>query len=175
MNDALRTGGRRLAWITWPKAMLLVAAIFVPTLIWLGWSAPAAPGSPAALFGQTLQNGGAESGAATRTNEGGGVTVVVEWAGKDAGPVFNVTMDTHSVDLDGYDLATLSTLRTGDGREAVPLTWDAPKGGHHREGTLTFADNALDGKPLIGPNTRSLELIIYDVAGVAQRSFNWMP
>ena len=161
--------------ISWPIAMLLVAAVVIPAVIWLGRGNQALSGSPTPLAGQTLQNGGAASGAATQMNEGGGVTVVVEWAGKDAGPQFKVTMDTHSVDLDGYDLTRLSTLRTGGGRETIPLTWDAPKGGHHREGKLTFSANAMDGKPLIGPDTKGLELLIYDVAGVAQRSFNWTP
>lgn len=171
MNSAVGESTKRnrfsgVRWITWPLAMLLVAAVIILTLIWLGRSNPAIPS-------QTPQNGGA--GAATQRNEGGGVTVAVEWAGKDAGPVFKVTMDTHSVDLDGYDLTRLSTLRTADGREALPLTWDAPKGGHHRAGTLTFSTNALDGKPLIDPNTKGLELVIYNVAGVAERSFKWTP
>ncbi|MBF6596519.1 MAG: hypothetical protein IVW51_19000 [Thermaceae bacterium] len=157
-----------MRWIKWPTAMLLVAAVVITAVIWLGRSNQAAPG-------QTVQSGRAASGATTQTSEGGGVTVVVKWAGKDVGPVFKVTMDTHSVDLDGYDLTRLSTLRTDDGREALPLTWDAPKGGHHREGKLTFSANALDGKPLVGTDTKGLELIIYDVAGVAQRSFKWIP
>jgi hypothetical protein len=82
-------------------------------------------------------------------------------------------MDTHSVDLDGYDLSQLVVLKTGDGREGVPLKWDSPAGGHHRKGTLTFSDRSLDGKPLITPDTHSLELIIYDVSDVQQRSFKW--
>ena len=56
--------------------------------------------------------------------------------------VFAVAMDTHSVDLDGYDLSTLVVLQTGDGRETMPVSWDAPKGGHHRKGKLVFSDNA---------------------------------
>jgi hypothetical protein len=78
-------------------------------------------------------------GEITQTNEGGQVTIKTTWQGRGAGPVFAVVMDTHAVDLDGYDLKQLAVLRTDDGREVQPIGWDAPKGGHHRSGTLTVA------------------------------------
>jgi hypothetical protein len=108
-----------------------------------------------------------------RTSEGGQVTVTVTWGGPSAGPRFGVTMDTHLVDLDGYDLTKLAVLRV-DGRPVVqPGAWDAPKGGHHRKGALSFATTAADGKPFIDKTTRSVELIIRDVAGVPERNFRW--
>lgn len=110
---------------------------------------------------------------ATQKSEGGDVTVSITWQGPGAGMVFDVAMDTHVVDLDGYDLSRLVVLRTTDGRETPPLRWDAPKGGHHRKGALIFSDVALDSKPFITADTRGIELVIYDVAGVAQRSFRW--
>lgn len=131
--------------------------------------------------------GGSESGAsdgralgsaapgATQTSEGGQVTVKVTWQVAEAGPLFAVVMDTHSVDLDGIDLRTLAVLRTDDGREARPISWDAPKGGHHREGSLSFPPTAADGSPLIGDSTETIILTIRDVAGVAERSFQWSP
>lgn len=82
-------------------------------------------------------------------------------------------MDTHAVDLDGYDLGQLAVLRTDGGREVRPSGWDAPKGGHHRSGTLTFPATAADGSPLIGPTTRAIELVIRDVGGVPERRFRW--
>ncbi len=97
----------------------------------------------------------------------------VTWQGPSAGMVFDVVMDTHSVDLDAYDLSQLSVLMADDGHEAASLSWDAPKGGHHRQGKLTFRDMALDGKPLITSGTKGIELTIWDVAGVQQRSFKW--
>ena len=66
--------------------------------------------------------------AATQTSEGGGVTVAVTWQGPSAGPVFDVAMDTHSVDLDGYDLRQLAVLRNDQGQEVRPNGWDAPAG-----------------------------------------------
>jgi hypothetical protein len=104
---------------------------------------------------------------------GGEVTARVTWAGPEAGLVFNVAMDTHSVDLDGYDLSTMAVLQTSDGRETATLNWDSPAGGHHRKGTLAFSETALDGKPLIEVDTESIELVIYDLSGVPTRSFTW--
>ena len=108
-----------------------------------------------------------------QSSEGGQVTVTVTWRGPEAGPVFAVVMDTHSVDLDSYDLQGLAVLRTGEGKELRPSGWDAPKGGHHRQGNLTFPTTASDGSPLVGPATRSLELVLRDIAGVPERVFRW--
>lgn len=109
----------------------------------------------------------------TQTSDGGQVVVKVTWQGPDAGPVFAVVLDTHSVDLDGYDLAQLSVLRVEDGREVQPSGWDAPKGGHHRKGTLTFPTKGADGNDIVGPGTGEFELIIRDVAGVPERVLRW--
>jgi hypothetical protein len=108
-----------------------------------------------------------------QVNVGGDVTVRVTWQGPEAGPVFKVVMDTHSVDLDPYDLSTMVVLRTGDGRESPAIRWDAPAGGHHRKGTLAFSEVALDGKPLVAEDTQSIDLVIYDLSGVPTRSFTW--
>lgn len=104
---------------------------------------------------------------------GGDVTVRVTWVGPEAGPVFNVAMDTHSVDLDPYDLGKMVVLHTNDRRESVPVSWDAPPGGHHRKGKLVFNELAMDGKLLVGTDTEYVELVIYDLSGVATRSFKW--
>jgi len=109
----------------------------------------------------------------TQTSDGGQVVVKATWQGYEAGPVFTVTLDTHSVDLDGYDLAQLTVLRVEDGREVQPRGWDAPKGGHHRKGTLSFPAIGEDGKAIVGPDTAGFELIIRDVAGVPERVLRW--
>jgi len=110
---------------------------------------------------------------ATQTSEGGQVTIKVTWAGPTSGLVFRVAMDTHSVDLDQYDLSTLAKLRTGQAAGVGPSAWTAPKGGHHREGTLTFPTQGPDGKDLLGPTVREITLSIRDVAGVPERLFTW--
>ncbi len=81
----------------------------------------------------------------TRTSDAGGVTVEVDWLGVSAGLVFRVSMNTHSVGLDGYDLRQLAVLRVNGTQEVTPVSWDAPLGGHHRSGTLVFPATAADG------------------------------
>jgi hypothetical protein len=111
---------------------------------------------------------------ATQAVDVGNVTVTATWDGMAAGPVFRIAMDTHSVELDDIDLRTLASLRV-DGIEVQRLDWDAPKGGHHRDGTLTFPVTRADGAPLIEPDTMSLELVVRDAAGVPERIFQWNP
>jgi manganese oxidase len=83
---------------------------------------------------------------------------------------FTVVLDTHSVDLD-VDLAAMALLRTAD-REIAASTWDAPAGGHHVEGRLTFpavdeaGDRLLDG-------AQEVTLVIQGLAGVPERAFTW--
>jgi len=114
-------------------------------------------------------------GGATQSNEGGQVTVKVTWQGSNADLTFDVVMDTHAVDLDGFDLKQLALLRINGARQVQPTGWDAPKGGHHRTGTLTFPAKAADGSALIAPGTRTIELVIRDIAGVPERVFRWTP
>ena len=77
------------------------------------------------------------------------------------------------MDLDRYDLLQLAVLRTPSGAEVQPIGWDAPLGGHHRAGTLSFPTVDADGNPVIDAATRSLELAIRDVAGIPERLFRW--
>ncbi len=108
------------------------------------------------------------AGQPTRTSEGGEVTVVVDWAGPSAGTVFDVTLDTHSVDLDPLDLAD-AVLRNDRGETLKPRPWAAPKGGHHRQGTLAFegdADRFL-------ADARWVELVVKGVGELPERSLRW--
>jgi hypothetical protein len=155
---------RRLQWYTWAIALVvLVILVGVAMRFWNTFTPtqPAAPTSAAA-----------PSSAAMQMSEGGQVTVKATWQGLSAGPVFAVALDTHAVNLDGYDLKQLAMLRIDGGREVRPASWDAPEGGHHRQGTLTFPPTAA-GRPLIGSDTRTIELVIRDVAGVPERIFRW--
>ncbi|MFH0941986.1 MAG: hypothetical protein V1823_03055 [Chloroflexota bacterium] len=105
-----------------------------------------------------------------QTSSGGGVTIEVEWLGfSDGSLVLGVTMDTHSGSLDQYDLRDLAILRDSSGKEYRPGSWDAPPGGHHRKGVLTF--------PISGPSNpgtaKYFELILRDIAGVEERDLKW--
>jgi hypothetical protein len=78
-------------------------------------------------------------------------------------------MNTHSVDLDEYDLGKLTVLRDDQGHEYQPVSWESAPGGHHRRGTLAFVppDSLRSGE------AQSLELVIRDVAGVDERVMTW--
>jgi hypothetical protein len=104
----------------------------------------------------------------TQRNEGGQVTVEVTWDGPAAGAVFKVQLDTHSIDLDGIDLSA-ARLMNDRGERLVPAPWEAPKGGHHREGRLAFVGNAQ----AFLADARWVELTIVDVGAVPARVLRW--
>ncbi len=98
---------------------------------------------------------------------GGGVTVDVAFL-KDRvdAPAFQVILDTHSVNLDGYRFEEIVRLRDGRGGEIAPAAVEGAKGsGHHGEATVRFS------WPQPKPN--SLELVVKGVAGVPERVFRW--
>ena len=114
--------------------------------------------------------------AARLVNDESAVVVEAAWDGvADDGValVFEVSMNTHSVDLGGYDLLKLTTLKTDDGHELAPAAWSGPMGGHHWSGTLTFPATAADGAPTISAATREVAVLLRDIDGVAERSFTW--
>jgi hypothetical protein len=82
---------------------------------------------------------------------------------------FQVSMDTHSVDL-SMDLLPLATLTTETGLEIQAVSWDGPGGGHHVSGTLSFP-STVDGKPLL-EEASLLTLTIRSVDAEA-RIFTW--
>ncbi|MBI2357561.1 MAG: hypothetical protein HYV04_01370 [Deltaproteobacteria bacterium] len=110
---------------------------------------------------------GAAASELARAHSGGGVTVKVTYLNPQGadGPRFQVVLDTHSVDLDAYDLKSLSSLRDGAGKPLKPTEMKNKGSGHHREVTLTF--------PKLSAQPSSLEIVIRDIAGVKQRVFRW--
>lgn len=83
--------------------------------------------------------------------------------------VFDVSLNTHSVDL-SMDVAALANLTTNNGLTIQAAQWDAPKGGHHVEGKLTFPITS-DEKSLL-KSARELTLTIKDVDAPI-RKFTW--
>lgn len=158
---------------SWPlgRAFLLVGLVALLGFVLAACSAPG-PADKVANAG-TAAPSAAATNTTTKTNEAGSVTLKATWPGPGAGLAFTVVMDTHSVDLDAVDLGRSAMLRLDQGREVAPTGWDAPKGGHHREGKLIFPDKGADGAPVIGPDTRVVELVIRDVAGVPERTLRW--
>ena len=110
----------------------------------------------------------------TQTGQAGQVTIKATWHRADVGPIFTVILDTHAVNLDEYDLVQLAVLRTDQAEELLPIGWDAPAGGHHRQGTLTFPLTRSDGSPVLTGETRLIELSILDVGGVPETVLKWV-
>lgn len=125
----------------------------------------------AGLLLSRLIGGGVSFGAAdshtTRTDSAGGVTVKVTPLNSTAkGDLrFEVVFDTHSVDLDAYDLKSLTVLRDGAANIHHPTSVESKGSGHHRQATMTFAK--------LGNSIKRIELVIKGVAGVHERVFRW--
>ena len=105
-----------------------------------------------------------------QSNTDSAVTIDMEWIkAKDGSLIFSVAMNTHSVDLDQYDLGELTILRDDADNEYHPVSWDSAPGGHHRMGTLTFPlpDSVSQG------NAKYIEVMIRDIAGIEERVFKW--
>ena len=101
-----------------------------------------------------------------QTQSAGGVTVKVTYLEQTHHESrFSVILDTHSVNLDVYDLKSLSLLRDDTGLAMQPTGAESKGSGHHREIILTFPRPSLDRK--------WLELVIKDIAGVKERIFRW--
>ena len=127
-------------------------------------------GSMGGIFGSGTgmdQNRVASSQQLARSQSGGGVMVTATYLNPRSNDEakFGVALNTHSVDLDGYDLKALSVLRDDAGKEAKPLRVENEGGGHHRRVTLVF--------PKPSAKAKRLELVIKDVAGVKARAFSW--
>ncbi len=82
---------------------------------------------------------------------------------------FEISLETHSVDL-SMDLTTLATLTTDNGQSVQAVRWDAPRGGHHVSGMLSFPAS-VEGNALLDGASK-LTLIIKDV-DAPERVFTW--
>lgn len=108
----------------------------------------------------------------TLTDEQGAVVVVVTQLDlNDPNETldFEIALDTHSVDL-SMDLAQNALLTTDTGLTVSATKWDAPSGGHHVSGTLSFPASLGDQAVLEG--AEQVTLTIRDV-DVPERVFTW--
>ena len=95
------------------------------------------------------------------------VTVKVTYSNFEAAiPVFNVVLDTHSVELDQYRFEDIVVLRDQAGNEYKPLFISTKGSGHHREAVLEFKEADLSDSDYV-------ELVIKGVAGVPERVFKF--
>ncbi|MDT8304544.1 MAG: hypothetical protein RRC07_01300 [Anaerolineae bacterium] len=108
----------------------------------------------------------------TLVDEQGAIAVSVKPLSFDLGAAtidFEVALNTHSVDL-SMDLAALATLTTDTGKEVAASSWDAPLGGHHATGVLSFPAASEEGRLLDGALTLTLTLVGVDAPA---RTFTW--
>lgn len=97
------------------------------------------------------------------SNSEGGVEVTVTPSWRETAWDFEISLNTHSVELDN-DLVRDSFLADESGRKYSPNSWEGdPPGGHHREGILRF-DQKIPGS--------NLKLVVRNL-GVPERSFEW--
>ena len=108
----------------------------------------------------------------TKSDDQGAVSVEVKPENLDKpgdALIFDVSMNTHSVNL-GMDLTQLAVLTTDTGKTVRAIKWDAPGGGHHVAGKLSFPAT-VDGKKLLD-GASSLTITIKNV-DVPARIFTW--
>ncbi|MBI4285383.1 MAG: hypothetical protein HY670_05740 [Chloroflexi bacterium] len=156
------------------RMMLLSTAILAVVIVVAGCSSgfkPVGKGStPTAPQATATGSVKGPTNGVTQASDAAAVTVAVKWARASGGSLtFDVVMDTHSVDLDQYDLKKLAVLRDDTGKEYSPTSWNAPSGGHHRSGTLVFPlpDSVTQGQ------AKYVEMVIKNIAGVPERVLKW--
>ena len=117
-----------------------------------------------AIAGETF---GAAPSNMTQSVAGGGVTAKVTFLNPQgaAEPRFQIVLDTHSVNLDAYELKTIVILRDDIGKSYGQTAVENKGGGHHRETFVYF--------PKPSPGAKRIELVIKDIAGVKERTFVW--
>lgn len=154
MGSGMMVGGMGMMGGTAP-------AVPVTTTVPITEGVPATAAPPATgLLSQTLQVGAVA------------VTVQPRNLGAPEGDRldFEVTLETHSGSLE-QDLGKLAVLRIGD--VEVPASgWDAPSGGHHVEGILSFPALNANGKPILVGATE-LSLTFHDLAGAGDQVLTW--
>ncbi|MBI4311018.1 MAG: hypothetical protein HY681_04470 [Chloroflexi bacterium] len=116
----------------------------------------------------------------------GGITVEATWvsaqhwkeiagslrdAAGDRNVLIHVKLDTHSVDLEKYDLAALAFLEGRRRKTVQAEAWlGLEESSHHREGLLIFPGN---GNEEWQAEENEAQLTVKGVAGVAERLFGW--
>ena len=106
---------------------------------------------------------------ASQSSEDGGVTIAVkpvDVSAKAATWSFQVSLSTHSQDLNDDLVRTAFIVDRVGNRNALPTGWkgDAP-GGHHRKGVLSFK--------ALAPLPAAIELRIQRAGEKAPRVYRW--
>ena len=155
------------------KTLLPYVVVFLATLFLVAScseGSTARPGQQASVRDTVAINGKTPTNGTLQKNNEGAIAVTAQWMGeKDESLVFGISMNTHSVNLDQYDLAGLAVLKDDGGNEYQQSSWISESGGHHREGTLVFPipDSIRQSQ------ARYIKIIIKGIDGVNERVFEW--
>lgn len=150
------------------SAVMVLATLFVVASCSEGSSAQ--PGQQASAGYTVAINGKSPTNGTLKKNDEGAVAVTAQWMGEQNDSlVFGISMSTHSVNLDQYDLTGLAVLKDDGGNEYEPSSWISEPGGHHREGTLAFPIPDT----LKQSQARYIKIIIKGIDGVNERVFQW--
>jgi len=110
----------------------------------------------------------AQGGVSKRDSQGPvAVTVTLIEVPATGGPVkVKVSLDTHSVALDGVKFEEAVVLGGPAGTAIAPTAVEqATGGGHHRQAVLAF--------PPLPAGAREVRIAVKNVGGVGERSFRW--
>jgi hypothetical protein len=105
-----------------------------------------------------------------RDNKEGAVSVIAEYLptknSKEEGISFRLILNTHSVDLEQYDIQNLSSLIIDKGTPTAATKWEPSGAGHHFKGILHFSETLPSGK-------HQLQLVVRNLDNVKERVFEW--
>lgn len=85
--------------------------------------------------------------------------------------VFRLSVDSHSVDLSGYNFEKSVLLRDSSGNQLGAVEWISESDdSHHRSGLIVFPRDSLGDPP---SGTEYVEVIIRNLAGATERVLRW--
>ncbi len=130
------------------------------------------PTPPPTRTPEPVSDGAAAGNPSTRSDNQGAVVVEITPVDLKTSAdtlAFDISLNTHSVDL-SMNLAAEATLSTDTGRSVNGVSWDAPAGGHHVAGTLTFPSSVDGTRLLAGASKVTLTIKGLDAP---ERVFTW--
>lgn len=112
-------------------------------------------------------------------SEGGRFATLEKYQNEGKSLLFAVGLTTMSLNLSDYRMEKISFLRDERGREYPAAGWEEGRSAmpsmpyHHRAGFLIFPKVDAAGNPIISDESKSIEIVIKDLAGVEERTFRW--
>lgn len=135
-------------------------SISIITLFFIGIVFSASLVSAFNLFGTSLE----------RFNNEGAVKVTAEYLPPKKSKIeeisFRLVLDTHSVNLEQYDIQQLSSLIIDNGAPIEASKWQPTGASHHFNGVLSFSKE-------LPSEEHTIKLIVKNIDNVEERVFEW--